>query len=202
MPETVTAEAVRAALKGIAGPGIDGDLSTSPQISEISIRNGQVVFAITVDPKLAEQLEPLRRAAEEAVSSLPGVSRAIVALTAETHARPASRPPPAQRPAAPGAPGAGSNAVPGIRHIIAVASGKGRVGKSTTAVNLALGLVTLGLKVGVLDADIYGPSLPRLLGLTARPTAAAPGSRVLAPLTAFGLEVMSMGFLVEENTAM
>ena len=88
-PETVTAEAVLAALKGIAGPGIDGDLSTSRQISEISIRNGQVVFAITVDPRLAEQLEPMRRAAERAVSSLPGVSRAIVALTAETWARPA-----------------------------------------------------------------------------------------------------------------
>ena len=209
-PETVTAEAVLAALKGIAGPGIDGDLSTSRQISEISIRNGQVVFAITVDPRLAEQLEPMRRAAERAVSSLPGVSRAIVALTAETFARPASPPPQgpdrpaAQRPPAQrrAAPGAGGIAVPGIRHIIAVASGKGGVGKSTTAVNLALGLLTLGLKVGVLDADIYGPSIPRLLGVTARPTAAAPGSKVLAPLTAFGLEVMSMGFMVEENTAM
>jgi ATP-binding protein involved in chromosome partitioning len=204
MPEpmtsaTLTAEAVRAALRGITGPGIDGDLSTSRQISEISIRNGQVVFAITVDPKLANELEPMRQAAERAVSSLPGVSRAIIALTAE--ARTAPRPQPAHRPHAPRMP-ATTNAVPGIRHIIAVASGKGGVGKSTTAVNLALGLAGQDLRVGLLDADIYGPSLPRLLGVTARPTAAAPGSKVLAPLEAFGVKVMSMGFLVEENTAM
>jgi ATP-binding protein involved in chromosome partitioning len=204
MPEpmtsaTLTAEAVRAALRGITGPGIDGDLSTSRQISEISIRNGQVVFAITVDPKLANELEPMRQAAERAVSSLPGVSRVIIALTAE--ARTAPRPQPARRPHAPRMP-ATTNAVPGIRHIIAVASGKGGVGKSTTAVNLALGLAGQDLRVGLLDADIYGPSLPRLLGVTARPTAAAPGSKVLAPLEAFGVKVMSMGFLVEENTAM
>jgi ATP-binding protein involved in chromosome partitioning len=199
MPETVTAEGVRAVLKGITGPGIDGDLSTSRQISEISIRNGQVVFAITVDPKLAVELEPMRKAAERAVANLPGVSRAIVALTAETRSPQASRQPPRERPSGPRP---ASNTVPGIRHIIAVASGKGGVGKSTTAVNLALGLAAQGLKVGVLDADIYGPSMPRLLGVTARPTAAAPGSRVLAPLEAFGLKVMSMGFLVEESTAM
>jgi ATP-binding protein involved in chromosome partitioning len=194
-PATLTAEAVRAALRGITGPGIEGDLSTSRQISEISIRNGQVVFAITVDPRRAGELEPMRMAAEAAVSGLPGVNRAIVALTAETRAPPQ----PAQRH-----PGTrtGFNAVPGIRNIIAVASGKGGVGKSTTAVNLALGLASQGLAVGVLDADIYGPSLPRLLGVTARPTAAAPGSKVLAPLQAFGVKVMSMGFLVEENTAM
>jgi ATP-binding protein involved in chromosome partitioning len=193
----LTAEAVRAALRGITGPGIEGDLSTSRQISEISIRNGQVVFAITVDPKLAHELEPMRQAAERAVSSLPGVSRAIVALTAET--RTPQRPQPAHRPHAPRM---ATNAVPGIRHIIAVASGKGGVGKSTTAVNLALGLASQGLRVGLLDADIYGPSLPRLLGVAARPTAAAPGSKMLAPLEAFGVKVMSMGFLVEENTAM
>ena len=91
--------------------------------------------------------------------------------------------------------------MPGVRHIIAVASGKGGVGKSTTAVNLALGLSSQGLRVGVLDADIYGPSLPRLLGVTSKPTA-VPGSRVLNPIEAFGLKVMSMGFLVDETTAM
>src|SRR5215510_9602801 len=128
MPEpmtsaNLTAEAVRAALRGITGPGIDGDLSTSRQISEISIRGGQVVFAITVDPRLAVELEPMRRAAERAVSNLPGVTRAIVALTAETRGAPSTRPPPAQRPPRPS-----SNPVAGIRNIIAVASGKGGVG--------------------------------------------------------------------------
>ncbi|MDQ3558689.1 MAG: iron-sulfur cluster carrier protein ApbC, partial [Pseudomonadota bacterium] len=90
--------------------------------------------------------------------------------------------------------------VPGVEAIIAVASGKGGVGKSTTAVNLALGLQALGLKVGILDADIYGPSMPRLLGLTGRPEAV--GRRVLKPMERYGLKAMSMGFLVEEETPM
>ena len=110
-PVNLSAEAVRAALRGISGPGIEGDLSTSPQISEISIRNGQVVFAITVDPKLASRLEPMRQAAERAVSSLPGVSRVIIALTAEAPTSP--RPAPAHRPQSPRM---ATTAVPGIRH--------------------------------------------------------------------------------------
>ena len=104
-----------------------------------------------------------------------------------------AHPPP--RPSAPSAARAAS--VPGVKHIIAVASGKGGVGKSTTAVNLALGLQAIGLKVGVLDADVYGPSMPRLLALTGRPQAGA--DKKLRPLSAYGLKVMSMGFLVEEG---
>jgi ATP-binding protein involved in chromosome partitioning len=110
---------------------------------------------------------------------------------AHTHSH--SHPPP--RPSAPGPARAAS--VPGVKHIIAVASGKGGVGKSTTAVNLALGLQANGLKVGILDADVYGPSMPRLLALTGRPQAGA--DKKLRPLSAYGLKVMSMGFLVEEG---
>ena len=92
--------------------------------------------------------------------------------------------------------------MPGVKHIVAVASGKGGVGKSTTAVNLALGLQANGLKVGVLDADIYGPSMPRLLGVHGRPEPVEPGGRTLKPLNGFGLNVMSMGFLVDEESPM
>jgi ATP-binding protein involved in chromosome partitioning len=124
-----------------------------------------------------------------------------VALTAD---RPASRgPAPSPHPHGHShqpAPGPRGTALPGVGRMIAVASGKGGVGKSTTAVNLALGLAALGLKIGVLDADIFGPSIPRLLGITDRPKVVAPGSKVMAPLERYGLKVMSMGFLVDEDT--
>src|SRR5581483_3268498 len=96
--------------------------------------------------------------------------------------------------------GAAKPGVPGIASIVAVASGKGGVGKSTTAVNLALALAANGARVGILDADVYGPSLPRLLGLTGRPESA--GTRLLKPMERYGLKAMSMGFLVEEETPM
>jgi ATP-binding protein involved in chromosome partitioning len=137
------------------------------------------------------------------VLAVPGVAQAMVALTAERA--------PGRRSASAGAPQSPGDAhahaasppkagVPGVDAIIAVASGKGGVGKSTVAVNLALGLAALNLRVGVLDADIYGPSIPRLLGLRGRPEAL--GGRVLKPLERYGLKVMSIGFLVEEETPM
>ena len=197
MPEPITsanltAEAVRAALRGISGPGIEGDLSTSRQISEISIRNGQVVFAITVDPKLAHELEPMRQAAERAVSRLPGVSRAIVALTAET------RIPAAPAGAPPHAPRTGPNTVPGIRHIIAVASGKGGVGKSTTALPSAWRARACGSACSMPIFTVLAPR-PRRHRSSEGRRARLEGA---GTLEAFGVKVMSMGFLVEENTAM
>ncbi|RUU27480.1 ATP-binding protein, partial [Mesorhizobium sp. M6A.T.Ce.TU.002.03.1.1] len=122
--------------------------------------------------------------------------------------RPAPRPTPAAAPAAaprpaPHAPAShsqGKRGVPGIEAIIAVASGKGGVGKSTTAVNIALGLAANGLRVGVLDADIYGPSMPRLLNIHGRPQTV--DGKVLKPMENYGLKVMSMGFLVDEETPM
>ena len=164
----------------------------------------------------AQELEPLRAAAERAVKSIPGVAGAVVALTAEKKGggmeAQVRRPPPpaAPRPApapakpaphpAPASASHGRRGVPGVEAIIAVASGKGGVGKSTTAVNLALGLAAHGLKIGLLDADIYGPSIPRLTNVHGRPETV--DGKVLKPMQGFGLKLMSMGFLVDEETPM
>lgn len=166
----------------------------------------KVMFSLTVPAAQAEKMEPLRAEAESTVTSVEGVASAMVVLTAERkagEAPPASPPRPNPRPAPPppqaSAPGGEKLGVTGVKHIIAVASGKGGVGKSTTAVNLALGLQNQGLKVGVMDADIYGPSLPRLVGINGKPEAEG---RVLKPMEAFGLKVMSIGFLIAEDTPM
>ncbi|MGF7161139.1 ATP-binding protein involved in chromosome partitioning [Rhodoligotrophos appendicifer] len=217
----VTKEDVLSQLAKVRGPDLEGNIVAMGLVSEIMIREGTVTFAVMIDPARAEELEGLRQAAERAVGQLDGVKRVIVALTADTvaagpraptaatasaqsgtRARTISPPGQASPPAAPRpAPALRQGGpVPGIRHIIAVASGKGGVGKSTTAVNLALALQAQGLKVGVLDADVYGPSMPRLLGLKGKPQTA--GGRNLIPLEAYGLKVMSMGFLVDEETAM
>ncbi|MEE4238346.1 MAG: iron-sulfur cluster carrier protein ApbC [Anderseniella sp.] len=210
---------VMTALSKVRGPDLEGNLVSLGLVSDPVISGDSVMFAITVDARRAAELEPLRQAAEKAVSKVPGVNKVMAALTAEVKggSKPAAgrTPPPAGANMAPpppmaerGAPGPKAQAaqtmagVPGVRHIVAVASGKGGVGKSTTAVNLALGLQANGLKVGILDADIYGPSVPRLLGITGRPEPVAPGSRTLKPLQGFGLQAMSMGFLVEEDTPM
>ena len=139
-------------------------------------------------------MEPVRAAAEAAALALPGIGKALVMLTAD---RAPSRPAPVAAP--PRAPSRAAG-IPGIRHIVAVASGKGGVGKSTTAANLAVALATLGLKVGVLDADIYGPSVPKIFGVTGKPRVIS--GRTLEPLTGYGIKVMSIGFLVDEEAAM
>lgn len=209
---TVTREAVIDKLSTIKGPDFRGDIVSLGMVSEIFIADGKVFFSITVPADRAKELEPLREAAERAVKSVPGVQSAVVALTAERQggmgqapsqpARPAPRPSPAPtRPAPQGAGAVPAKAdIPGVGKIIAVASGKGGVGKSTTAVNLALGLKALGLEVGILDADIYGPSMPRLLGIKGKPETT--DGRTLQPMEAYGVKVMSMGFMVEEDTPM
>ncbi|MFN3766379.1 MAG: Mrp/NBP35 family ATP-binding protein [Aliihoeflea sp.] len=206
---TVTKEAVLEALKTVKGPDFEGDLVSLGLVSDIFIADSKVFFSITVPSARAQELEPLRAAAERVVKAIPGVAGAVVALTAEKKgggmeaAPPRAAPKPAPRPAPPAAPPStqsGKRGVPGIRSIIAVASGKGGVGKSTTAVNVALGLAALGLKVGVLDADIYGPSMPRLLGIKGKPETV--DGKTLKPMENYGVKVMSMGFLVEEETPM
>jgi ATP-binding protein involved in chromosome partitioning len=198
----VTRDDVLQALKRVRGPDLEGDIVGLGMVSDIMVSDGKVIFSVTVPAERARELEPLRQAAEKAVLEVKGVTQAMVALTAERRPGPGVSPPspPAGRPAREAAGAAPKAGVPGVRAIIAVASGKGGVGKSTTAVNLALGLKALGLSVGVLDADIYGPSMPRLLGLSGRPEPIA--GRVLKPLERYGLKVMSMGFLVEEETPM
>jgi ATP-binding protein involved in chromosome partitioning len=195
MPE-VSREQVLDALKRVRGPDLSGDIVSLGMISDVMISEGKVILSIAVPAERARQLEPLRQAAERALLDLPGVAQALVALTAERRPEPAEAAPP--RLVSRGE--TAKEGVTGIDAIIAVASGKGGVGKSTTAVNLALGLQAIGLRVGVLDADIYGPSLPRLLRLKGRPEPVH--GRILAPLQGYGLKVMSMGLLVDEETPM
>ena len=207
MPD-LTRDIVLDALRNVAAPG-GGTIVGHGLVSEVVIANGRVYFAISAEPDQAKAMEPVRKAAEEAVRRLPGVEGVNVALTAErVPARhgPGSRTIPPQRgpgsspqpsPAPQRQPRAAPQTVAHVRHIIAVASGKGGVGKSTTAVNLALGLKAVGWRVGLLDADIYGPSMPRLMGLSGRPQVEG---RVLKPMEGYGIKVMSMGFLVDEGT--
>jgi ATP-binding protein involved in chromosome partitioning len=188
------------ALEAVPGPDGATPLPQSGAISGLSIRDGKVYLSIAIDPARAGALEPMRSAAEIAVKKISGVAGALVSLTADR----APQAPPQPRPAAHATPPANAPAprniaIPGIANIIAVASGKGGVGKSTTAVNLALALSALGWRIGILDADIYGPSLPRLLGLKGKPPS---DGRVMSPLEAYGVKAMSIGFLVGEEDAM
>jgi len=189
-------------------------LTEANVLSAITAGDGKVFFSINVDAHEARAWEDVRVQAEAAVRAIPGVTTAMIALTAERKAgsapppprpggaggvRPvaAHRPPP-QAPG--GSPMARQSEIPGVAAVIAVASGKGGVGKSTTALNLALGLRDLGLRVGLLDADIYGPSVPRLTGIHEKPE--LNDDKKMIPIERFGLAIMSIGFLVAEDTAM
>jgi len=199
MAKTTEAE-IRSVLSTITAPG-GGNIVERGMIQGLVLREGHVGFSIEVDPALGSQLEPLRKAAEAAVAGLPGILSVTAVLTAHKGGGAAQPPRPAAAPGQPAQRPAGNKAlVPGVKHIIAVASGKGGVGKSTTATNLALALTTQGLKVGLLDADIYGPSQPRLMGLSGKPESR--DGKTLEPKQSFGVKVMSMGFLIEEDTPM
>jgi ATP-binding protein involved in chromosome partitioning len=168
-------------------------------LSDVVVTDGKVFFSIAVDAAQVKAWESVRERAEKAVRAVAGVQSAMVALTAERKAGAAPARGAAPRPVQGGG-GERQAGVPGVEAIIAVASGKGGVGKSTTAVNLALGLASLGLKTGILDADIYGPSLPKLLAIKERPQTL--GGTRLKPISRYGLTVMSIGFLIDEETPM
>jgi ATP-binding protein involved in chromosome partitioning len=181
-------------------PAPDGTpITDTGALSDVVVTDGKVFFSIAVDAGQVKAWESVRDRAEKAVRAVSGVKSAMVALTAERKAGTAPVRGAAPRPAQ-GAGGERQAGVPGVEAIIAVASGKGGVGKSTTAVNLALGLASLGLKTGILDADIYGPSLPKLLAIKERPQTL--GGTRLKPISRYGLTVMSIGFLIDEETPM
>ena len=199
-----TREQVLECLATINAP--DGrPLPATGVLSDVVVSDGKVFFSLTVDAAAVKSWEPVRQAAETAVRAIPGVISALVALTAERaggagRAAPVGRTSPAAAARAQQAGPRPAQAPEGVKAIIAVASGKGGVGKSTTAVNLALGLRGLGLSVGMLDADIYGPSVPKLLAIRGRPQTT--GGTRLKPMSGYGLSVMSIGFLIEEETPM
>ena len=208
----VSKDEVLSALAKVRSPN-GAPLTGEKVLSEIVAGDGKVFFSITVDAAAVKAWEPVRAQAEAAVRALPGVTSALVALTAEKtgkgpapahqaqghhhdhagHAHGHSHGPAKQASGA-------QTGIPGVDAVIAVASGKGGVGKSTTAVNIALGLSALGLKVGLLDADIYGPSIPKLLNIKERPETL--GGTKLKPIDRYGLKVMSIGFLIDEETPM
>jgi ATP-binding protein involved in chromosome partitioning len=208
---SVTQQQVLDVLAKVASPrGVA--LTNSGALSAITVNDGKVFFSINVDATEARAWESVRAQAEAAVRAIPGVGAAMIALTAERKPGAAAAPPPHRHahgvapvashkpPQSPSSPMSKQSEIPGIAAVIAVASGKGGVGKSTTALNLALGLRDLGLRVGLLDADIYGPSVPRLTGIREKP--ALNDERKMIPIKRFGLAIMSIGFLVEEDTAM
>lgn len=194
-------EQILDALKCVVDPDRKRDIVSLGMVQGLRIANGHVMMALQVDPQRGAALEPLRKQVEALVHKLPGVLTASVVLTAERQA-----PPPPAGHAHGHAHGHGhgqaqaptGGLLPEVGSIIAVASGKGGVGKSTTAVNLALALASLGHRTGLLDADIYGPSMRRLLGIEGQP-GSSDGSR-LDPMEKYGIKVMSMAFLVEEET--
>jgi ATP-binding protein involved in chromosome partitioning len=203
----VSREDVVKALSTIVDPATGKDLVAADMAKAITVGEaGGVNFVIEVDPALGSRAEPLRAAAQKAVEALPGVARVSAVLTAHS-----AGPTPSRRPAPEGPPPdlaiggrrkpaePADKRIPGVDHIIAVASGKGGVGKSTVSANLAVALAAAGKRVGLLDADVYGPSQPRMMGISGRPS--SPDGKTILPLRNHGVTCMSIGFMVSESDA-
>ncbi|MDE0052174.1 MAG: Mrp/NBP35 family ATP-binding protein [Rhodospirillales bacterium] len=211
---SVTKDQVLAALADILDPDTGQSIVAGGLISGVVVRDGNVGFTLEVDPARGAAMEPLRKACEAAVERLSGVLSVTAVMTAERqaggraqdraqghgqaqgHAHGHAHGGQAQAAGAQQAP----ELLPGVKSVIAVASGKGGVGKSTTAVNIATAMAARNVRVGLLDCDIYGPSIPRMLNLSGQPEMA--GERTLRPMANYGIKCMSIGFLVAEDTAM
>jgi len=193
---SVTSEEIRAALSRVAIP--DGkDLISGDLVRAVQVDGSRVRFVIEApSPEIARLMEPVRKAAEAVVRDLPGVSDVSVALTAHG---PAKEPPKGLKIGGHPKPQAGSLKPAGVRHILAIGSGKGGVGKSTVSSNLAVALARAGRRVGLLDADIYGPSQPRMMGVSQKPE--SPDGQTIIPLKAHGVTVMSIGLMLPAEKA-
>ncbi|GMG84228.1 Mrp/NBP35 family ATP-binding protein [Paralimibaculum aggregatum] len=203
---TVTREEVVAALARIVDPGTGKDLIAADMAKAISVSGDSVSFVIEVDPARGAEMEPVRAAAAAAVEALPGVARVSAILTAHSAEPQPSRtstpkgPPPdlgtggRRKPAQPA-----DKRIPGVDRIVPIASGKGGVGKSTVSANLAVALAAQGKRVGLLDADVYGPSQPRMLGISGRPS--SPDGTTILPLRNHGVTAISIGMMVPEGEA-
>ncbi|OYU25900.1 MAG: Fe-S-binding ATPase [Burkholderiales bacterium PBB2] len=185
MSSPVSEATVLQALQAVIDPNTGSDLVSGKQIKNLRLNGADVAFDVELGYPAASQHAALRAALEAAVRTLPGVGQVSIAIASKIVAHAVQR---------------GVQLLPGVKNIIAVASGKGGVGKSTTAANLALALAAEGARVGVLDADIYGPSQPLMLGASGRPDSL--DGKLMEPKLAHGLQLMSIGFLVEDDQAM
>ena len=188
-----TREAVLEALKQVTDPASGSDIVAAGMVRGLNVEDGTVRFVLEIDPSRAEAMEPVRAEAEARVKALPGIARVSAMLTAHS-----DKAPPDLKPKARPKP-QGPQPVPGVERIVAVASGKGGVGKSTVAANLAVALAAEGRRVGLLDADIYGPSQPRMMGVTGRP--ASPDGKTILPMRNHGVTMMSLGLMMDEDQA-
>ena len=190
---TLNRDTVLGVLKTVADPVSGKDIHAAGVMRALTVENGAVRFVIEIDPKKAEQYEAVRQEAEERLRYLDGCSDVSIVLTAHENKKPPDLKP-NKRPEP-----KGPERIPGVAHVIAVASGKGGVGKSTVSANIACALAVQGKKVGLLDADVYGPSQPRMLGVSGRPS--SPDGKTILPLRNHGVTMMSLGLMTNEDQA-
>ncbi|WP_133489663.1 iron-sulfur cluster carrier protein ApbC [Aliiroseovarius marinus] len=190
----VERDAVLAALKTLADPSGQGDIVASGVVRALNVDGDTVRFVMEIDPAKAQAYEPLRAKAETLIKALPGVGAVSVVLTGHS-----AQPAPPDLKLGKKAPPKGPEKIPGVERIIAIASGKGGVGKSTVSANLACALAAQGVRVGLLDADVYGPSQPRMLGISGRPS--SPDGKTILPMRNHGVTMMSIGLMTNDDQA-